>query len=123
MVQTPLCIPEGYTKCICNHTEDESLDLFKTCPLYWGLDTRTDWNPAHIISKHAGWPTGILSAQKPTTILRQAEELDAVRRGLVRTAVYTLLRTHADDPKATAAHIERTAVTQTATQLPYRTHM
>ena len=48
--------------------------------------------------------------------------LEAVRRGLVPTAVYTLLRTHAEDPKATAAHMQRTAVAKTAEQLTYRTH-
>ena len=49
--------------------------------------------------------------------------LEAVCRGLVPTAVYTLLRTHADDSQATGAHMQRTAVTKTATQLTYRTHV
>ena len=47
--------------------------------------------------------------------------LDAVRRGLVPTAVYTLLRSHAEDPQATAAHMQWTAVAKTAEQLTYRT--
>ena len=47
---------------------------------------------------------------------------EAVRRGLVPTAVYTLLRTHAEDPQATAAHMQPTAVAKTAEQLTYRTH-
>ena len=46
----------------------------------------------------------------------------AVHRGLVPTAVYTLLRTHAEDPQATAAHMQKTAITKTAEQLTYRTH-
>ena len=37
--------------------------------------------------------------------------------------MYTLLRTHVDDPQATAAHMQRTAVTKTATHLTYRTYM
>ena len=48
---------------------------------------------------------------------KQTEVLEAVRRGLVPTAVYTLLRTHAEDPKAAAAHMQRTAVAKTAEQL------
>ena len=36
--------------------------------------------------------------------------------------LYTLLRTHAEDPQATAAHMQRTAVAKTAEQLTYRTH-
>ena len=35
-------VPAGYTKCICNHTEEETWDHFKVCPLYRGLDTLTD---------------------------------------------------------------------------------
>ena len=50
------------------------------------------------------------------------EVLEAVCRGLVPTAVYTLLRTHAEDPQATAAHMQRTAIAKTAEQLTYRTH-
>ena len=50
-------VPAGYTKCICGHAEDETLEHFKTCPLYRGLDTLTDGNPIHIIAQHAGWPT------------------------------------------------------------------
>ena len=49
--------------------------------------------------------------------------LEAVRRKLVPTAVYTLLRTWPDDPQSTAAHMQRTAVIKRATQLTYRTHV
>ena len=45
-----------------------------------------------------------------------------VRRGLVPTAEYTLLRTHAEDPQTTAAHMQRTAIAKTAEQLTYHTH-
>ena len=55
--------------------------------------------------------------------LKQTEVLDAVCGGLVPTAIYTLLRTHADDLEATAAHMQRTTVAKTAEQLPYRTHI
>ena len=82
-------IPATYTQCICGHTEDETWDHFKTCPLYRGLDTLTDWNPANTIAEHARWPTWSPTTQKLTTILRQAEVLEAVRKGLVPTAVYT----------------------------------
>ena len=63
-------------------------------------------------------------AGNPATRHRpQADEvLEAVRRGLVPTTVYTLLRTHAEDPQATAAHMQRTAITKRAEQLTYRTH-
>ena len=91
-------------------------------PLYRGLDTLTDWNPTHTIAQHAGWLTQSPATQQLTTVLKQTEELEAVRRGLVPTAVYTLLRTHAEDPQATAAHMQRTAVAKTAEQLTYRTH-
>ena len=47
---------------------------------------------------------------------------EAVCRGLVPTSVYSLLRTHADDPQATAAHMQRTAVNKPGTQLMYCTH-
>ena len=50
------------------------------------------------------------------------KELEAVRRGLVPTAVYTLLRTHAEDPQATAAQKQWTAINKTAEQLTYSTH-
>ena len=53
-----------------------------------------------------------------TTILWQAEVLEAVNRGLLPTAV----RTWADDLQATAAHMQLMAVIETATQLTYRTH-
>ena len=43
-------------------------------------------------------------------------------QGLVPTAVYTLLRTRAEDPQATAAHMQRTAIAKTAEQLTYRIH-
>ena len=56
------------------------------------------------------------------SVLRQTEVLEAVHRGLVPTAVYTLLRTHAEDPQATAAHMQRTAIAKTAEQLTYCTH-
>ena len=48
--------------------------------------------------------------------------LEAVRRGLVPTAVYTLLFTHAEDPQATAEHMQRTAIAKTAEQPTDRTH-
>ena len=35
-------VPAGYTKCICSHTEEETWDHFKVCPLYKGLDNLTD---------------------------------------------------------------------------------
>ena len=115
-------VPAGHTKCICSHAEEETWDHFKACPLYRGLDTLTDWNPTHTIAQHAGWLTQSPATQQLTTVLKQTEVLKAVRRGLVPTAVYTLLRTHAEDPQATAAHMQRTAVTKTAEQLTYRTH-
>ena len=55
-------------------------------------------------------------------ILKQTEVLEAVLRGLVPTAVYTLLRTHAEDPQAAAARMQRIAIAKTAEQLTYRTH-
>ena len=97
-------------------------DHFKTCPLYRGLDSLTDCNPARTIAQHARWPTRSPGTQKLATILKQTEVLEAVRRGLVPTAVYTLLHTHAEDPQARAAHKRRTAVAKTAEQLTYRTH-
>ena len=115
-------VPAGCTKCICSHTEEETWDHFKVCPLYRGLDTLTDWNPTQTIAQHAGWLTQSPATQQLTTVLKQTEVLEAVRRGLVPTAVYTLLRTHAEDPQATAAHMQRTAVAKTAEQLTYRTH-
>ena len=115
-------VPARYTKCICRHAEEGTWDHFKTCPLYRGLDTLTDWNPIHTIAQHAGWPTRSRTTQQLATILKQTEVLGAIRRGLVPTAVYTLLRTHADDAQATAAHMQRIAVAKTAEQLTYRTH-
>ena len=87
------------------------------CPLYRGLDTLTDWNPTHTIAQHAGWLTQSPATQQLTTVLKQTVVLKAVRRGLVPTAVYTLLRTNAEDPPATVAHMQRTAVAKTAQQL------
>ena len=115
-------VPAGHTKCICSHAEEETWDHFKACPLYRGLDTLTDWNPTHTIAQHAGWLAQSPATQQLTTILKQTEVPEAVRRGLVPTAVYTLLRTHAEDPQATAAHMQRTVVAKTAEQLTYRTH-
>ena len=115
-------VPAGHTKCICSHAEEEAWDHFKACPLYRGLDTLTDWNPTHTIAQHAGWLTQSPATQQLTTVLKQTKVLEAVRRGPVPTAVYTLLRTHAEDPQATAAHMQRTAVAKTAEQLTYRTH-
>ena len=103
-------VPAGYTKCFGGQVEEETWDHFKTCPLYRGLDTLTDWNPTHTIAQLAGWPTRSPTTQDLATILKQTEVLEAVRRGLVPTAVYTLLRTHADDPHVTAAHMQRTVV-------------
>ena len=91
-------------------------------PLYRGLDTLTDWDPTHTIAQHAKWRTRSPATQQLATILKQTEVLEAVRRGLVFTAVYTLLRTHAEDPQATAAHMQRTAVAKTAEHLTFRTH-
>ena len=62
------------------------------------------------------------ATQKLATVLKLTEVLEAIRRGLVPTPVYTLLRTHAEDPQATAAHMQRTAIAKTAEQLTYRTH-
>ena len=69
------------------------------CPLYRGLDTLTDWNATHTIAQHAGWLTQSLATQQLTTVLKQTEVLEAVRRGLVPTAVYTLLRTQRSTPR------------------------
>ena len=115
-------VPARYTKCICGHAEDETWDHFKMCPLNRGLDTLKDWNPTHTIAEHAGWLTRSLATQKLTTILKQAEVHEAVRRGLVPTGVYTLLRTHAEDTQAMAAHMQQTAIAKTAEQLTYRIH-
>ena len=41
---------------------------------------------------------------------------------LVPNAVCTLLRSRADDPGPTEAHMQRTAIAKTAGQLTYRTH-
>ena len=121
-VRRSIHVPAGYTKCICGHAEEETWDHFKVCPLYRRRDTLTDWNRTHPIAQHAEWLTQSPSTQQLTTVLKQTEVLEAVRRGLVPTAVYTLLRTHAEDPQATAAHMQRTAVAKTAEQLTYRTH-
>ena len=115
-------VPARYTKCICGQAEEETWDHFKVCPPYRGLETLTDWNPTLTIAQHAGWLTRSPAAQQLNSVLRQTEELEAVRRGLICTAVYTLLRTQAEDPQATAAHMQRTAVAKTAEQLTYRTH-
>ena len=115
-------VPAGYTKYICGHAEEETWDHFKVCPLYRGLDTLTDWNQTHTIAEHAGWLTQSPATQQLTTVLKETEVLEAVRRGLVPTAVYTLLCTQAEDPQATGAHMQRTAVAKTAEQLTYRTH-
>ena len=76
----------------------------------------------HTIAQHAGLPTRSPTTQQSATILKQTEVLEAVCRGLVPTAVYTLLSTHADDPQATAAHMQLTLLATTAEQLTYRTH-
>ena len=115
-------VPARYIKCICGHAEKETWDHFKGCPLYQGLVTLTDWNPTHTIAQHARWLTRSPATQQLATVLKQTEVLEAVRRGLVPTAVYTLLRTHAEDPQATAGHMQRMAVAKTAEQLTYRTH-
>ena len=81
------------------------------CPLYRGRDTLTDQNPTHTIAQHAGWLTQSPATQQLTNVLKQTKVLGAVRRGLVPTAVYTLLRTHAEHPQA-----------KTAKQLTYCTH-
>ena len=80
-----------------------------------GHPHRLEPNPHHRTARR-------MATQQLGTILKQMEVLGAVRRGLVPTAVYTLLRTHAEDPQATAAHKPRTAVAKTAKQLTYRTH-
>ena len=87
------------------------------CPLYRGPDTLRNWNPTNTIAQHARWPTRSPATQQLATILKQREVLEAVCRGLVPTAVYTLLRAHAEDSQATAAHMQRTAVAKTAKQL------
>ena len=61
------------------------------------------------------------ATQQLTTILKRTGVLEAVRRGLVPTAAYTLLRTNAGHPQATAAHMQRTAIAKTPEQLTYRT--
>ena len=96
------------------------MDHFKTCSPYRGLDSLTNWNPTPTIAQHAGWPTRSPATQELATILKQTEVLEAVRRRLVSTAVYTLLRIKADNPQVTAAHMQRTAVAKTAEQLTYR---
>ena len=115
-------VPAGYTECICGPAAGETWDHFKVCPIYRGLHTLTDWNPTRTIAQQAGWPTRSPTTQKLATILKQTGVLEAVRRRLVPTAVYTLLRTNADDARATAAHMQRTAAAETAEQLTYRTH-
>ena len=74
-------IPIQYTDFICAHTEDETWDQFKTCPLYRGLDTLTDCNPAHTIARHARWSSRSPMAQHLTTTLRQPQLLEVVRKG------------------------------------------
>ena len=114
-------VPAEYTKCICGHTEDKTWDDVKTCPLYRGLATLTDRNPPHIIPQHARWPTRSPATKKVATILKQTDVLEAGSRGLVPTGVYTLLRTLAEDPQATAALMQRTDIAKLAKQLTYRT--
>ena len=91
-------------------------------PMSRGFDTLMYWNASHTIAQHAGWPTPSPATKKLTTILRQTEVLEAVHRGLVPSAIYTLLPTQADNPQATAAHMQWTAVAETAQQITYRTH-
>ena len=74
--------------------------------------SQTESQP-HSIAQHARRHTRSPTTQKLTRILRLTEVLEAVRRGLVPTAVYTLLRSHADDPEATKAHMQRMAVATT----------
>ena len=115
-------VPAAYGKCICGHTKDEPWDDFKTCHLYRGLDT--SWTGTQPTPSHST-PDGRHGPLRPrnlAAILGQTEVLEAVCRGLVPTAVNTLLRIQADDPEATAAHIQRTAVTKTAAQRSYGTH-
>ena len=69
------------------------------CPLYRGLDILTDWNPTRTIAQQAAWPRRSPTTQQLATLVKQTEILEAVRRGLVTTAVYILLRTYADDPR------------------------
>ena len=115
-------VPARYTECICCHAEEETWDHFKRTPLYQGLGTLEDWNPTHTIAQHGGWPTRSPTTQQLNTMLKQTEVLEAFCRGLVPTNVYTLLHTHAEDPQATAVHMQWTAVAKTADQLTYRTH-
>ena len=81
------------------------------------LDTLTDWNPANTIAHHAAWHTQFLTVKKVSTILRQAEVLNAVCRRLNPTVVYTLLHIHADEAEPRAAQMQRMAIIKTATQL------
>ena len=46
-------VPARYKKCICGGAKEETLDHFKTCPLYRGLDTLTEWNQTRTIAQHA----------------------------------------------------------------------
>ena len=77
-------------------------------------------NPHHRTARRMA--DAVPATQQLTTVLKQNEVLEAVHGELVPTAVYTLLCTHAEDPQATAAHMQRTAVAKTAEQLTYHTH-
>ena len=68
------------------------------------------------MSCHCKFPWVQSTAKRGTNSLGRV-----TKKGFVPTAVYTLLRNHADGPKATAARMQRTAVTKTATQLNYCT--
>ena len=85
-----------------------------------GHPHRLERNPGH--AQHARWRTRSPATQQLAAILKQTEVLKAVRRGLIPTAVYTLLCTNAEDFQGTAGHMQRTAVAKTAEQLTYRTH-
>ena len=87
------------TKCVCGHAEEKNLVPFQDVPPVprTGHPYRLDPNPHH--AQHAGWLTRSTATQQLTTILKQTEVPKAVRRGLVPTTLYTLLRTHAEDPR------------------------
>ena len=48
--------------------------------------------------------------------------LEAVRRGLIPTAVYNLLRTKLEDFQAMEAHMQHRAISNAATELMHRFH-
>ena len=124
MVRTPLhpCPCGLHEMHMCPHRE-RNLGPLQDVPPVPGSSTPS-WTGTHPTRWHntPDGKTGSLATQKLATIPRQAEVREAVRRGLVPAAVYTLLQTHADNPHATAAHMQRTAVAKTAEQLTYRTH-